>query len=55
MFQRCSKHDIIGATTVGDVGVLTPPKILRQLTDSPKFYTHTHSDRWERNHTDPVN
>jgi hypothetical protein len=45
---------MIGATTVGDVGVPTPPKILRQLTDIPKFYTHTHSDRREGSHFDPV-
>jgi hypothetical protein len=36
---------MIGATIMGDVGVPTPPKILRQLTDTAKFYTHTHSDR----------
>jgi hypothetical protein len=45
---------MIGATTVGDVGVPTPPKILRQLTDISKFYTHTHSDRREGRQFDPV-
>jgi hypothetical protein len=45
---------MIGATTVGDVGVPTPPIILRQLTDIPKFYTHTHSDKGEESHFEPV-
>jgi hypothetical protein len=38
---------MIGATTVDDVGVPTPPIILRQQTDISKFYTHTHSERRE--------
>jgi hypothetical protein len=45
---------MIGATTVCDVGVPTPLKILKQLTDIPKFYTYTHSDRREGSHFDVV-
>jgi hypothetical protein len=35
---------MIDTITMGDVGVPTPPNILRELMDICKFYTQTHSD-----------